>query len=283
MKIKWLALSLLALSFSTEKSTAELSLEEALKTKSIAIEASGNSSSTHYLKPLQLSIHNLKNEALRIRVLPGYHFQSLDSNVQDIITTQEDWIVLNPGESKAVDLAGMCIEQRNAAPGQGNAFRFAGLARKPLKEMSEYISNKNLQNTKGQYAMWSISDNDPLDGIIELNNAQERELMQLSAALSGRAPLSDEQCKKLAQFASNQVYISELKGTFNFSFSRPVAIHIALFSENGIVLKEIYKKTAPAGRQSVTYTFDANPHLGTTIYARLIAEDQVLLSRKIEL
>lgn len=243
----------------------------------------GASGSTHYLKPLSASIRNLKNQQISIVIPAGYHFRSEDSTVQDIITTQEELLVLKPREVLEVKLSGMCIQHHNGAPGADDGFKLAGFANPKLKKLALYLDEKNIQNCQGQQAMWVVSDGDNLGYIVGIGSQSERELIDLVASITNQPTVTEAQYAALKKEVVSPIYKAELRGKFAFKFNMKVPIHIALFDENGIVLQEIYNQTAPPGRQEVTYTFDAVPYQGKTIHAKLIAFEDVLLDRTIAL
>jgi hypothetical protein len=266
-----------------QSATTTIELQNAMEQRQILATFTGASGSTHYLKPLSASIRNLKNQQISIVIPAGYHFRSEDSTVQDIITTQEELLVLKPREVLEVKLSGMCIQHHNGAPGADDGFKLAGFANPKLKKLALYLDEKNVQDYKGQQAMWIVSDGEDLRYIIGIGSTSERELIDLVASITNQPTITEKEYAAYKQEVISPVYKSELRGKFAFNFNMKVPIHIALFDENGIVLQEIYNQVAPAGRQEVTYTFDAVPYEGKTIHAKLIAFDDVLLDRKISL
>ena len=258
-----------------------IDLDEALRSGIITINAKGNSNSTHYLKPLALELKNSTNKKVVIRINSGYRFISEDSATQDIISTHEELLALNPNEKQNVLLSGMCVQHHNAAPGTDDTFRFGGYAQQPLYRMAKSIDSAGWQNCQAQHAMWLLSDGGELEDIYTYGDEQEWQILSTVARISGK-PLPDKKTFMSAMAERHQIK-AELKGFFKFKFSRKVPIHIALFDDNGIVLQEIYRETASPGSHEVTYTFDALAYQGQTIYARFIAFDDVLMERTIVL
>lgn len=280
--VLFLLVSLLGTAMAPQTQTP-IDLKTALENRTILATFSGAEGSTHYLKPLSASIRNLKNQEISIRIPAGYHFKSEDSTVQDIITTQEELLVLKPKEVRDVKLSGMCIQHHNGAPSQEDGFKLAGWAAPNLKKLALFLDEKNIQNCQGQQAMWVVSDGDDLQDIVGIGSTSERELIDLVASITNQPTITEAQFAAHKKEVVSPVYKSELRGKFAFNFNMKVPIHIALFDENGIVLQEIYNQVAPAGRQEVTYTFDALPYEGKTIHAKLMAFDDVLMDRTIVL
>jgi len=266
-----------------QSTTATLQLQEAMEQRQILATFTGASGSTHYLKPLSASIRNLKNQEITVVIPAGYHFKSEDSTVQDIITTQEELLVLKPREVLDVKLSGMCIQHHNGAPGADDGFKLTGWANPKLKKLALHLDEKNIQNYQGQQAMWVVSDGEELRYIVGIGSTRERELIDLVAAITNQPTITEKEYAAYKQEVVSPIYKAELRGKFAFNFNMKVPIHIALFDENGIVLQEIYNQVAPAGRQEVTYTFDALPYEGKTIHAKLIAFEDVLMDRTIVL
>lgn len=278
-----LGLFALLLFSASRPANQEILLFDAIKTKKLTATFAGQDKSTHYLKPIVGILKNVSSANLSVKIPVGYRFASTDTTVQDFVVTQEELIALVPGQSIEINVAAMCVQSHNAAPGGADGFSLVGFASQELQKMAETIAAQNMQDIRGQAAMWAVSDGYPLNGILRDNTPEEREVMRVAATLSKQSPFTDIQCAQVLEGGLPITFKAQLNGTFSFNFSRAVPIHIALFKENGIVLQEIYHATAAPGKHTVTYTFDAYPHIGETIYAKLIAFDDVLLTRKIDL
>jgi hypothetical protein len=259
----------------------EVDFKTALKNAAITANAKGNSSSTHYLKPLMLELRNRKNTQIVVKLPAGLWFQSEDSAVQDIITTNTEYLVLKANETKTFPINGLCIQHQNAAPGNDDAFVFNPKTRGNLSRFAQKIDSADWQNGQAQSAMWAIADKTDLRTIYSYGDETEWKIACEAAKIMGVAKPDKQTFEAYA--AKQPVYKSELRGKFKFKFSQKVAIHIALFDANGIVLQEIYREEAPPGQHEVEYTFDAKPYEGQTIYAKFIARDDVLMTRTIAL
>jgi hypothetical protein len=281
MKVITLFFTAFFVNFSSVNSAKEYTLEEALQKGVIQAEYFGNDKSTHYGKPIRIKLQNRANEKVVIRIISGYRFMSVDNDVQDILTTQEEIFAINPYETITETVAGMCVQHHNGAPNSDDKYTFSGLEKGPLLAFSQTIDSTNNQSVSAQQAMWVLSDDEDIYDLVNYGGDEEWILAKRVAHLSGKELPSRENFNR--EVAKRTQRKAELRGVFKFRFSRPVPIHIALFDENGIVLKEIFRKTASAGQHKVEYTFDALPHQGKTIYAKLIAHEDVLMSRKIEL
>ena len=259
----------------------EVDFKTALKSATITAHATGNSNSTHYLKPLMLELRNRKSKQIVVKIPAGLWFQSEDSTVQDIITTNTEYLVLNANETKRFPVSGFCIQHFNSSPGNDDAFVFNPASRDNLNRFAQKVDSADWQNGQAQSAMWAIADHGNMNGIYTYGDETEWKIACEAAKILG-LPKPD---KTTFSQKANQpvVYKDELRGKFKFKFSQSVAIHIALFDANGIVLKEIYREVAPPGQHEVSYTFDAYPYQGQTIYAKFIARDDVLLTRTINL
>lgn len=267
----------------TPATNQTISLEKALQSRVVKLSAKGNSASTHYGLPLQVQISNVSKNPIQISAAAGLVFQPEDSLVQGIMLTTEQLIALKPGEQKTLMLHGMCINPQNRAPRSEDVYVFGGKAPAQLSEIADFINQNKMQNVTGQRAVWLICNKSPLHSIISDNSEEERQLMRKIAAIRGETPLSDEACK---QRAETGVYTSthiKITGSFGFRVAIASDVHIALFDENGIVLKEIYRDNAQPGKHNVSYQFDATPHLGHKVYARLVSRHQLMIERKFEL
>jgi hypothetical protein len=263
------------------RAAEEVTLHQALKAGQISLTAKGSEGSTHYLKPVTLTLRNRSGKPLNIKVASGLWFNSADSNVQDMITTDTEWLALAPGETKSYPINGMCIQSRNAAPGSTDAYVYGGPATPKLNRMAQKIDSANWHNSQAQMALWAVANNNGVDPIFCYGDDVEFKIMCEAAKVLGLPAPSRQSFEQRA--AQPIRYKAELKGKFSFTFSEKVPIHIALFDTNGIVLKEIYREEATPGKHTVEYTFDAYPYQGQTIYAKFIAFDDVLMTRTIAL
>lgn len=280
----FLASALLFAAWLGNGNRTELTLQQAIDTRTVHTTFTGNGGSTHYLKPLQAELRNLTNKSVNVQVPAGYRFKSDDEDVQDIVTTQEEMIALAPEETKKVSISGMCVQHYNSAPSQEDGFKLAGWAQPDVLRMASFLDENNIQNCQGQHAMWIVADKTMIQPMVYDNIDVNRELIDLTCDILGKPKMTDEQFKMMVEEGVSRTQTkAELRGKFAFKFSRKVPIHIALFTDEGIVLKEIYKEEVPPGRHSVEYTFDALPYQGQTIHAKLIAFSDVLMDRVIEL
>lgn len=275
-----LVLILILVAFSPKKEV-EITLEEALKQGKVSMVATGNNGSTHYLKPLQIELKNNTSNKVVIRINSGYRFLSEDSTVQDIVITEDELIALNPHENHNATLSGMCVQRHNSAPCSDDAFAFGGYAAPALRAFAAKVDSAHWQNSQAQQAMWVLSDGRDLANIYTYGDDAEWQIV-VAAARAAKLPVPDRQAFMAEQAKRSGAY-ANVRGSFKFKFSQPVAIHIALFDENNIVLQEIYRETAQPGSHQVTYEFDALPYQGQTLFARFIARDDVLLERTIAL
>lgn len=90
-------LSALLLGSSSPQTTIEMDQADKYR---LAISIVGNDDGTHYMNPIVLNIENNESGPVLLHIPVGFLFASVDSFVQDMIVTEEQWIALNPGEKK---------------------------------------------------------------------------------------------------------------------------------------------------------------------------------------
>ncbi|MFN8238167.1 MAG: hypothetical protein U0T77_08365 [Chitinophagales bacterium] len=70
-------------------------------------------------------------------------------------------------------------------------------------------------------------------------------------------------------------------GNFEYNFSKPQDVQIAMFDKNGILVRELFnqKKVAP-GEHKMNFEFDSSVYTDDVYYFKLIAMNEVLVSEK---
>lgn len=279
--LKW---PLIAIALSTFVLTAfkssRTSLESAIQNKTVKVSISGDGNYTHYTKPIALELTNLTKANQEISVPLGSWFSSEDPGIQDIISTQEELIALKPGETKKVNIGGMCIQHMNAAPNDESKFVYHAKADKKLVDFAQYLKAHQYDGVNAQQLMWNVAENsDPamnytgtamnLDAINYIRKSMN--LPEYKPEEVAESP--DARPKRKGTF----------KGMFEVEFSHAHKTHIALFNEQNIVLQEILPEQSIKGKKKVQYSFDPIAYEGQTLYARLIVDGQIEMERVIEL
>jgi hypothetical protein len=273
-------IAIITASFVLKKSDDILKLQ---KEGVIDLSISGTSSSTHYLMPIELKITNNTRDILDIKIPAGLHFQSIDENDQDIISTQRQIVKVAPNSYKNVQIEGVCIQQLNRAPSSSSKFTLAKTAPKKMYELAQFIDQKQIRGAIAQDAMWVISDGNDLSSIIGLSPKHEQELLNKTASIMELPPVKIEDFKRWKKERVEPVYTSSITGYYKFEFPRKTRVNIAVFNENNVLIKEIINQEVEAGFHKIDYQLETTDLEGHRITSQLIAYNKVLAKRNINL
>lgn len=253
------------------------------KDGAIELTIKGNDESTHYLDPLVVNVKNNTKKIIEMKVPAGLHFVSNEENIQDIISTQAQFVRVAPNSNKHFTISGVCIQSSNGSPGSENDFLLTANAEPKLYELAQFLDKKNIKNSQAQQAAWAISDNRDISNIIGLESENEQALIDKTASILGLPSVAAEDIKSWKKERINPIYTSSLKGHFKFEFPRKTKVQIALFNQDNVLIKEVYNRDVDAGFHKIDYQLETTEYEGQKITSQLIAYNKVVARRSIDL
>jgi hypothetical protein len=285
--LKKIIILLVAVAFLSAKQynekPASIELSAALEKGLVNITITGNDESPHYAKPLLITISNLKNETIQIRIPNGQLFTSEDPEFQDIIVNKEELITLKPGESLERSLHGMCIQQSNGAPGSSSMYRLNGLAQGNLATLTREIEKSGNFNTLGQYAIWTLTDNQHLNNISGFDIKEAERLKTFVAGLLNVPVPEYDPNDYLTNYANDGLIKRSATGRFKYTFSEKSSVTIAMFDEDNIVVRELYNNpNETPGKHELEFKFDTEVYQNKAYYVRMIVDGEIKINMKME-
>lgn len=258
-------------------------LKDATEQAIISTAISGNDESPHYTKPLLLTLKNLKSKSVTIKVSNGQQFLSKDPDTQDIIVNKEEMITLNAHETKTLPLYGMCTQQNNGGPGISSEYTLGTVADGNLVALTKEIEKRKAFNTLGQYAVWSITENNHLNSISGFDEEEALYLKTFVAGLKNIPVPEYDPDDYLTNYTNNHLVKRSAKGNFRFKFSEESAVTIAMFDENDIVVRELYNNPKVAsGTHDLNFEFDVSVYQNKAYYVRMIVDGDIKINMKME-
>lgn len=170
--MKYLLLLLLPWYTSTAKPT-RVTLIDAVKSKQITLLATGNSiesnptHSSHTGKCLKLKITNTTNQALECHIENAYHLQSVEDRLQDLITTENMYVILSPMQSKDVVINALCGEKNNGSPSEKDTFRLKYRHENAVNGLTRLLEKYKTFDNTAQQALWCFTDNHTVESIYD--------------------------------------------------------------------------------------------------------------------
>ena len=276
-KISLLLTSILLMHTTTLATT--IKLNEAIQNKKVSCVIKGNTSSTHYYEPILIEISNLSNSTINLAIESGDMFIPSDSTLQNIVVTEEAPIVLLPKATKKIKIKGMCTERGDGAGSETTTYTFLASNNDTLKKLSKFIAQNKYHTSAAQFAVWTLMDNDDINGVISADTTEENKLKQLLATLTGKTyTVKQKNSYKTNYYAPPREKVS---GMFEYNFIEPKDIQIAMFDSNGILVRELYnQKSVAAGSHKINFAYDASVYKDDLYYFKLIANNEILVNRE---
>lgn len=278
MKIPFALISVFLLSGNLPVCANPIPMQELIKSKKISCSIHGNTASTHYLEPVVAHFTNLSVESVSFVIDNGDMFIPSDSSYQNIVVTRQETVALKSKETKSIKIKGMCTEQSDRS-GNGNLrYTFKPAGNETLRKLATFIGENQYQSSAAQYAVWSLMNNNDINSIYSSDSIEEMNLKKFTASLTGKTYQV-----KSADYRYN--YYSppreKVGGNFEYNFSKPQDVQIAMFDKNGILVRELFnqKKVAP-GEHKMSFEFDSSVYTDDIYYFKLIALNEVLVSQK---
>ena len=258
--------------------------DDALAKKQITVSAHANDNSTHYQQPVIVKMKNITAEAIMIELPVGRYFQSADTTDQNFVSTEPLMVSLSPGQTLDVPVSGMCVNHHKSAPKEGEVYTIKKPAAGKLLAAAKFVHENKLNSSYlGQTVMWCVSDGEPLESVFSYEDAKVNDAVKFLATLLSKPipppPAADDYLRNPRAKPKKEV-----GGDFEFRFSSPKAVHIAMFDENNIAVRELYNNPAePAGQHKVDFVFDASVYNDGTYYVRFLCDNKILMEHQLDL
>lgn len=258
-----------------------IEFDDFLKSGKINAYATGNDESVHYAVPLKIIIKNNTSSTIQIRIPAGYTFYPDDSSYQNIIVTNTILLALAPGRSAPIDVYGMCMESNDHGPESAARYTAAGMAEPKLVKLAEFIEANKYFNPAGQNAMWTLIEDRPLYEVVSLDTSAAYKLQHFLADLTGKPiiPAPEEEAY-LYNYAERPHNIT-VGGEVEIHTSSVMQVEWCLFSEDGILLREMYNGPLGPGDVALEFEYDASVYDDPVYYLKLVADGEVIYNHKI--
>lgn len=140
-----------------------LELREAIAKKRIQAHFVGHGGLSR--TPVELHIVNNVSKALSIAVPYGLQLISNDKQVQNLILLDDAVITVEPRGKASMGVAAACMQQNNHSPKRDEAYRIGSIATGPLFQVAQFVSQNDFFNSSAQAAVWSLTDDYPVNAI----------------------------------------------------------------------------------------------------------------------
>ncbi len=258
-------------------------IKTALEKKIIECKFKGNSNSPHYYQPIEINITNLTKKSINIRVPNGQMFITDSTDTQDVIITQEELIALSPQQNDLKPLFAMCTQQNKSASNESTIYSIGNQATSSLGELTKEIEKNKSFNTLGQYSVWALTDDLPLE---EINGFDEKEAIHYQKYIANLLdiPLPINQPEDYKNYYETTTTLHRsIVGKFEYKIHKSSNITIGLFNDQDIIVRELYNNPSQkAGEHLFKYAFDLATYQDPKYYVRLIINGNIKVNLKME-
>lgn len=262
-------------------SVLAIEFDDLMKTGKIDAYATGNDESVHYAIPLKIIIRNNTSSNIQIRIPAGYTFQPDDSIYQNIIVTKTILLSLAPGRSMPINVYGMCMESSDHAPGEVSRYTAAGMAIPKLVKLAEFIEENKYFNPAGQNAMWTLIEDRPLYEVVSLDTSAAFKLQHFLADLTGKPIIPAPEEEAYLYDYTERPHNITVGGEIEIHTSSVMQVQWCLFSEDGILLREMYNGPLGPGDVTLEFEYDAQVYIAPVYYLKLVSDDEVIYNHRI--
>jgi hypothetical protein len=274
------------ISIATTKTLSEeptIDLQTALEKGYITTTINGNPDSPHYAQPIILHLKNLKQQPLSIRIPNGLQLHSDSTDVQDLIVTQEELIALRPKEVIERPLYAMCTEQIKSASNENSKFSIGNVAIGDLAKLATEIERGKIYNTLGQYAIWTLTDDEHLNSISGFDMEEATRIKTFVANLLDVPVPEYDPNDYLTNYVNDGLIKRAATGKFRFRFISESAVTIAMFDEEDRVVRELYNDpNVAAGEHEMEFKFDVDVYQDKVYFVRMIVDGEIKINMKME-
>lgn len=255
-------------------------ISELQKSGSIKCYTIGNDSSVHYALPLAIRLVNAAKTKLDVKIPAGFVFVARDSSYQNIVITESIVATLQPGQTKQINLRGMCMEQSDHAPSGTCHYNPDKMAADKIVKLAQFIEKNKFWSPAGQQAMWTLIDDEPLYAVSSFDTAQAAILQKYLSELTG---------KKIEEIPDDESYLYDYQvkphkvtvgGEVEFNMKHKIMVVWALYSEDGTLLREMYNGPVE-GHQTLNFEYDAEVYSDPVYYLKLVADDKILYNKRL--
>ena len=258
---------------------AQISITEALEKGNISISITGNEESTHYLIPLNFTVSNESAKKIELIIPLGLVLISFDSEEQNFVTSEELLVQLAPNSKKKIDIHAMCIESHDAAPSSSSNYRLGNVVENGEMRFLQFVAQNKLFGPGAQFMLWDIVDS-------EIDFAETDSITVNEDGDFGFYRYTPfHEYEMVAQVEPEPVNrLIEVYGNFDITLGSTKHIHIAMFNENNVLVKELYNNpNCPSGNTKIDYTFNSAEFAEGNYQIKVVMNDRIMLKRDIEL
>ena len=261
--------------------SSPISLQDALSKKLVTATIHGKNQdstpgfiSSHFGPCIELQLKSLSKTSLVIQIENGRFLETLDTNEQRMIITQQELISLLPNKQKTITIYAMCTQMHDHSPGRESLLALGPMASGNLLELTGFLQKNRFQGQAAQEAVWVITDRNSPGNIYSDDTLQMKKLQQFVCRLTGQA--MPKAAQKI-EYAEGMV-----SGEIVFDNKVPDSYTMKLFNEAGEVIVTFFEEK-PIDRPlhtTLNWKFRYKGFPKGMYYVKLVNKKQEIISNR---
>ena len=136
---------------------------------------------------IEMKIKNSSNKNLDFKLETGRKLDSKNNAEQDILVTKPQEFNVCGGQTRTINVFGMCCQAHNMCPRENSEYSIGTMADSTLIKLAMFIDkNKYYTNSSAQQAVWTVSDNNSLGSITDGNKVDVNNLRNFVSKITGK-------------------------------------------------------------------------------------------------
>ena len=240
-----IAILLITAAIATSHATVQRTGLKAAMDRGLVNVSAVSTGATYNGKALRLQLVNKTRGALQVTVEPALIFRPSDSSYQDLVLPGEEMLALAPGSSGELTVQTFCGKASAHAPGTKLEYLFKRQGDSVMIKVLGYIREHQLFDNLGQQAVWTLTDNHSLEGIIDPERAKvSNDLLALMAKLTGRPVPAYFKLYKLNTVAGQPVFekrVLKIYANLEWRLEEPKALTLGIYNSRGDLVEGIFE------------------------------------------
>lgn len=137
---------------------------------------------------VRVDVRNTSGKPLAASIPPGWVFNSVDEQVQDLMVVREEVFALAPGASRTIMCRAFCTQGNLRAPMAGERFFAGAMAAPRLVQLAQAVARAPYDDDLVQSAVWVLGNGYSIGGMGALDSTAADTLRHLVSRLSGQPP-----------------------------------------------------------------------------------------------
>ncbi|TNE55082.1 MAG: hypothetical protein EP338_05050 [Bacteroidetes bacterium] len=284
MRVVALLLTIFLLSsVSRESKILELDLHEAIAQNVISWQ--GLATGNYDGESIKAKIKNLSRKKVRILIPAGTYFRAEATDEQNLVTTEDLIVELNPSSGSSKVLNGFCFNASKRCPGEGKAFTPEKKTNEELVALTKFLKGKKYDNDVLQSAVWTISDRRSISSVYGKDQDAILALREELSKITGlKNPwYSSPERRSLDRNRNINRETVMVHGDIRFECPEGAKVHQEIRDAAGNVKAKDEETPLRAGNVRYRFNVQVRGWERGTYFVKLMNGDQELVSREFEI